>query len=50
MWPPAGIAFAALWLVGPRLWPGVWLGAAAVNYSIAFSLPAALVIASGNAL
>ena len=50
MWPPAGIAFAALWLAGPRLWLGVWLGAAAVNYSIALSLPAALAIATGNAL
>nr|MDQ2694333.1 CHASE domain-containing protein [Pseudomonadota bacterium] len=29
VWPPAGIALAALYLAGCRLWPGVWLGAVA---------------------
>ena len=27
MWPPAGIALAALLFHGIRIWPGVWLGA-----------------------
>ncbi len=31
IWPPSGIAFAALVLWGPRLWPGVFLGALAAN-------------------
>lgn len=31
VWPPSGIAFAALVLWGPRVWPGVWIGAFAAN-------------------
>jgi integral membrane sensor domain MASE1 len=31
VWPPTGIAVAALLLWGPRLWPGIWLGAFASN-------------------
>ncbi len=27
MWPPTGLALAAMVLVGPELWPGVFLGA-----------------------
>jgi PAS domain S-box-containing protein len=27
VWPASGIALAALLLFGPRLWPGIWLGA-----------------------
>ncbi|MDP1900772.1 MAG: PAS domain S-box protein [Rubrivivax sp.] len=27
LWPPAGLALAALAVLGWRLWPGVWLGA-----------------------
>ena len=30
-WPPSGLAFAAVWLWGPSLLPGVWLGAFATN-------------------
>src|SRR5688572_8445893 len=30
-WPPSGIALAGLLLLGPRVWPGVWLGAFAIN-------------------
>src|SRR5215469_12615108 len=31
VWPPTGIAIAALLLRGPRAWPGVFLGAFAAN-------------------
>ena len=31
LWPPSGIALAALMIRGARLWPGVWLGSMAVN-------------------
>ena len=31
IWPPAGIAVAALFLVSPRLWPGVLVGAVAAS-------------------
>ena len=48
VWPPSGIALAALLLLGARHWPGVWLGAAIVNLTVEASLPAAAVIATGN--
>lgn len=50
VWPPSGIALAALLLWGVRAWPGVWLGAALTNYTIDLSIPAALGIATGNTL
>src|SRR4051812_24926720 len=31
VWPPTGIAFAALLLFGYRIWPGILLGALAAN-------------------
>ena len=31
VWPPSGIALAALLLFGQRFWPGVWLGAFLAN-------------------
>ncbi|HVA33904.1 MAG TPA: MASE1 domain-containing protein [Candidatus Baltobacteraceae bacterium] len=31
VWPPTGIAFAALLLLGNRIWPGIFLGALASN-------------------
>jgi len=48
VWPPSGIALAALLLLGTRVWPGVWLGAALVNLTVASSPFAALAIGSGN--
>ncbi|RME33699.1 MAG: response regulator [Gammaproteobacteria bacterium] len=30
-WPPSGISLAVLLLYGTRLWPGIWLGAFAVD-------------------
>jgi signal transduction histidine kinase len=31
VWPPSGIALAAVLLAGRRVWPGIWLGAFAAN-------------------
>lgn len=31
VWPPSGIALAALLLFGHRIWPGVWLGSFLAN-------------------
>jgi signal transduction histidine kinase len=50
VWPPTGIALAALLLIGHRAWPGVALGAFAANLSIGASPLLALGIASGNTL
>ena len=50
VWPAAGIALAALMRGGPRLWPAVFMGAAAVNFTIQNSLAAALAIGAGNTL
>ena len=36
VWPPSGIALAALLLYGPNLWPGVLLGSFAVNVATSF--------------
>ncbi|HSF56955.1 MAG TPA: MASE1 domain-containing protein, partial [Candidatus Binatia bacterium] len=35
VWPPSGIALAAILLWGYRLWPGIYLGAFAVNFAAA---------------
>lgn len=48
VWPSSGIALAALLLLGNRVWPGVWLGAALVNFTVSFSPVVPLLIATGN--
>jgi sigma-B regulation protein RsbU (phosphoserine phosphatase) len=48
VWPAAGIALAALLLVGYRVWPAIAAGAFAVNFVSPISLHAALVISVGN--
>ena len=48
IWPPTGIALAALLLFGRRLWPGIALGAFLVNLPIGPSPLAAAGIAAGN--
>jgi PAS domain S-box-containing protein len=48
VWPPAGIAFAALVVLGNRCWPGVALGAFLANAATPIPLAAALGIAAGN--
>ena len=50
VWPPSGIALAALLLFGPRLWPGIWLGAALTNLTIQGSPLLAVLIGTGNTL
>ncbi|HZL21606.1 MAG TPA: MASE1 domain-containing protein [Polyangia bacterium] len=50
VWPPTGIALAALTLRGPRLWPAVFLAAFAVNANVGIPLLSALIIATGNTL
>ena len=50
VWPPSGIALAATLLLGNRVWPGVWLGAALVNYTVSSSVLLAVTLGTGNAL
>src|SRR5262249_16316304 len=50
VWPPAGVALAALLLLGYRVWPAIFLGAFFVNVTTTPSILASLGIASGNTL
>ena len=50
VWPPSGIALAAILLAGPRAWPGVWIGAVITNLFVQGSPALAVLIATGNAL
>ncbi|MFE7236235.1 MASE1 domain-containing protein [Streptomyces sp. NPDC002405] len=50
LWPPTGIALAGLLLIGPRIWPGIALGAFLINISLGPTTPAVLAITAGNTL
>ena len=50
VWPPSGIALAAVLLFGKRIWPGIWIGAAAVNFSVQGAPLLCTLIATGNTL
>src|SRR3989441_561086 len=50
VWPPTGIALAALLVLGYRAWPGVWLGAFLANLATSGALGTSLGIATGNTL
>jgi signal transduction histidine kinase/integral membrane sensor domain MASE1/ActR/RegA family two-component response regulator len=50
VWPPTGIALAALLLWGYKLWPGIFLGAFLVNITTQGSLATTFGIATGNTL
>lgn len=50
VWPPAGVALAALAIFGRELWPGVAIGAFSANLSAGGPLLAALGIGVGNTL
>jgi signal transduction histidine kinase/CheY-like chemotaxis protein len=50
VWPPAGIALAAMLLVGYRAWPAIFVGAFLVNLTTAGDIPTSVAIATGNTL
>jgi signal transduction histidine kinase/CheY-like chemotaxis protein len=50
VWPPAGIALAALLLLGYRVWPAIFVGAFLVNFTTAGTIATSLGIATGNTL
>src|SRR5207302_4701333 len=50
VWPPAGIALAALLVLGYRVWPAIFVGAFLVNVTTAGNIFTSLGIASGNTL
>ena len=50
VWPCTGIALAAILFLGYRLWPGIWLGAFALNFMTAGSVITSIAVATGNTL
>ncbi len=50
IWPPTGIALAAVLLGGLRMWPAILIGAFAANNTTAGTLETSAVIAAGNTL
>lgn len=50
LWPPTGIALAAVLVFGYRIWPSICISAFAINYLIGGSMPVAAGIALGNVL
>jgi PAS domain S-box-containing protein len=50
IWPPTGIALAAVLLGGLRTWPAILIGAFAVNATTAGTLETSAIIAAGNTL
>src|SRR5438105_1114573 len=50
VWPPAGIALAALLVFGYRVWPAIFVGAFLVNVTTAGNVATSLAVASGNTL
>jgi PAS domain S-box-containing protein len=50
VWPPAGIALAALLLLGYRAWPAIFVGAFLVNVTTAGNVATSLGVGSGNTL
>src|SRR5688500_4711820 len=50
VWPPAGIALAALLLFGFQLWPGIFIGASLVNWLTGAPAITAVAIGIGNTL
>jgi diguanylate cyclase len=50
IWPPTGLALAALFIWGYRMWPAVALGAFLANITTAGPLASVLGIATGNTL
>ena len=50
VWPATGIAFAALLLLGLRIWPAIFLGAFLVNLTSLGAVFTSLGMATGNTL
>src|SRR5213596_1222563 len=50
VWPPAGIALAALLVLGYRAWPAIFVGAFLVNVTTTGNVATSLAVASGNTL
>jgi len=50
VWPPTGIAIAALLHFGLRVWPGIFLGALIANLVSGTSVEVSIAIAVGNTL
>ncbi|HET9050261.1 MAG TPA: diguanylate cyclase, partial [Candidatus Dormibacteraeota bacterium] len=50
VWPPTGIAVAALWSVGLEVWPAIAAGALVANLTNGASLATSLAITPGNVL
>jgi len=50
VWPPTGIAFAAVLVLGHRVWPAIFAGAFLANLLTAGSAGTSLAIAAGNTL
>src|SRR5437764_2438454 len=48
VWPPAGIALAAILLIGYRAWPAIFVGAFLVNLTTAGDAATSVAIATGN--
>lgn len=50
VWPPSGVAVAAILLAGFRIWPAIFLGAFLVNFFNPTPFLPSLAIATGNTL
>ncbi|MFD6069682.1 MASE1 domain-containing protein [Amycolatopsis lurida] len=50
LWPAAGVALAVPMLLGPRFWPGIFLGALLTNIALGPSLGTVLAISAGNTI
>jgi signal transduction histidine kinase len=50
VWAPSGLALATLLILGPGLWPGVFIGAFLANLLTGAPVPVALGIGAGNTL
>lgn len=48
VWPPSGLALAAVVLLGAEIWPGLFIGAFICNSIIGVPVIAAMAIAAGN--
>src|SRR5919198_110556 len=48
VWPPTGIALAAMLLIGRQVWPAILLGAFLVNVTTTLEIFSSLSIALGN--